>query len=431
MKDIQYPAILHWEVTPLCNHNCIHCYNYWRHDTDCLALDKTINLVDIANKIVSFKPVAVVVTGGEPFLLFEELKEPILVLRKAGIIVSINTNATLVNDEITSFLKQYNIGTLVSLPCDNAKTCDAITNVEGSHQRITQGVKTLVKGGVNVTVNMVVSQLNKHRIYNTAQFVKEELGVHSFLASRVSKPINSSDDFNKEMLSPQEVETILEELVRIKNELSLDVSTGAPIPACLITQEAVFEEFAYKKTCTAGRFSYSIDFLGNVKACVRDSTTYGNIFTESFSTIWGKMSSWRNDEFTPSECQSCSKLQVCRTGCRLEAFPLCGRLDCLDPAAQIRNIPIRFPDPTPHEIQYAIDTQFSTYGNLRLVEESFGYRANSTAKYTYLTTRFGDYLSSHKQFTVAEICSEFSVNQTVANKLINTLIEKHLIYATK
>ena len=43
MKDIQYPAILHWEVTPLCNHNCIHCYNYWRHDTDCNGVQREHN----------------------------------------------------------------------------------------------------------------------------------------------------------------------------------------------------------------------------------------------------------------------------------------------------------------------------------------------------------------------------------------------------
>ena len=34
MINLKYPPVVHWEVTPECNHNCIHCYNYWRSDKE-------------------------------------------------------------------------------------------------------------------------------------------------------------------------------------------------------------------------------------------------------------------------------------------------------------------------------------------------------------------------------------------------------------
>ena len=32
MNVLRYPPNVQWEVTAECNHNCIHCYNYWRKD---------------------------------------------------------------------------------------------------------------------------------------------------------------------------------------------------------------------------------------------------------------------------------------------------------------------------------------------------------------------------------------------------------------
>ena len=42
MKDIHYPPIVHWEVTSACNHNCIHCYNYWRKNPDIIEECKKV-----------------------------------------------------------------------------------------------------------------------------------------------------------------------------------------------------------------------------------------------------------------------------------------------------------------------------------------------------------------------------------------------------
>ena len=428
MKNVKYPPILHWEVTPNCNHNCIHCYNYWRRDCECIRVEKNNALIDYAKKIVDLKPVAVVVTGGEPLLVFNELKESLLLLKNNGIIVSINSNASLVSDEIAIFLAKNRISLFVSFPCSKPDICDYITNIEGSFDKITKGILKLNEHGVKFSVNMVVSKKNLPYIFSSAKYAKEKLGVNRFFASRVSKPVNATETFDTELLSKDEIELMLSELCRIKKELSMEISTGAPIPACLITNHNLFNEFAYKKTCTAGRFSYCIDSLGNVKACVRDSNIYGNILTESFSEIWNKMKDWKNDIFVPTDCKKCEKLFLCRTGCRMESVPFTHKLDCMDTAARTENLPIKYENPTILEKQYDKEQDFCVYPTMNLVKEDFGYRLNCFAQYTYITFQFGEFLKENKEFNITKICNIFNQDYKTVNSLINKLIEKQIIY---
>lgn len=32
-RTLEHPNSIFWEITDKCNHNCIHCFNYWRSDT--------------------------------------------------------------------------------------------------------------------------------------------------------------------------------------------------------------------------------------------------------------------------------------------------------------------------------------------------------------------------------------------------------------
>ena len=125
MKELLCPPFLQWEVTSECNHNCIHCYNYWRKDGE-----KNNDIADhlsIAKRIVERHPVSVVITGGEPLIVFNSIKSSLKLLRDNGISLSINTNAVLVTDEIAQFLSEMDVSALVSLPCSEPNICDEIT----------------------------------------------------------------------------------------------------------------------------------------------------------------------------------------------------------------------------------------------------------------------------------------------------------------
>ena len=427
MKEILYPPFLQWEVTPNCNHDCIHCYNYWRIDKD-VETSVPENHMDIARKIAEQHPVSVVITGGEPLLVFEKIKEPIDYLKKNGIRLSINTNATLVTDEIAKFLYEHEMSAFVSLPCSDPEVCDEITNVKGSLDHITKGIKTLRANNVAVTVNMVVSRKNVDYIYATAKYAKEVLNLKRFFASRVSKPINSDKEFLKELLTKNEVLFMYDELMRIADELGLSTETSTPMPVCMFTDEEMFQKFSYSKACSAGRASYGIDCSGNIKACPRDVEIYGNILTDDFQEVWKKMEPWRNDEYVPKECSNCNVKKMCRGSCRLDAYPITESRDSLDPLTCLENVPVAF-EKKEEKYNLRKDQTFTTRENMKFVQEKYGWRVNVGNDFLIITEALKVFLVSKTKFCMEDFMSENGTEYEVANEVMNKLLKKGIIAA--
>lgn len=426
MKELLYPPVLHWEVTPECNHNCIHCYNYWRKEPEKKG-QSTKDHLAIAKKIVERHPVSVVITGGEPLIVFDSIKASLQLFKDNGISISINTNEALVTKEIAKFMSRLKISAFVSLPCCEAGVCDDITNVKNSLIRISQGIKLLLAEGVRVSVNMVVSKRNINYIYDTAKFAKEELGLESFFASRVSKPINSDMEFCKELLTRDDVQKLQKELLRVAGDFNMRVATAGPMPVCSLMDDETFQKFAFTRNCTAGKISYSIDYSGNVKACARDVQIYGNILTDEFSDIWNRMHEWRDETYLPNECKACNVKQSCRGGCRLDAFPHTGTRNALDPMADASKIPVKFIKK--NEIkQLNMEQKFIVPRLIRFIQEDFGWRVNVGSKFMYITDELKQFLENCTKFCINEFMQRFDVDYETTNDLMNLLVDNKIIF---
>lgn len=316
-----YPRLIYWEVTELCNHNCIHCFNYWRTD-DYEVNERTEKSGDfyycIAQKIVSVRPDKVVLTGGEPLIRFECLKPSIELLLHHNIAVGINTNGALITTEIAEYLSEKGIGLFVSFPSANEREFNGITNTKDGFGNVLKALDIAKECNVRFGINMVVSKKNLNSIYDTARLLKNRYCIRYMSITRVSKPINATKDFDKYLMDKAAYAKYLEECVRIKKELDIHVKAASPIEPCSIQDQAVFELFAYKSSCTAGRTSCVISPSGTVRACVRDAQEYGEILKDKFHIIWKKMHKWRSEELFPKECKKCPEKRRCHGRCRTD-----------------------------------------------------------------------------------------------------------------
>lgn len=111
---------------------------------------------------------------------------------------------------------------------------------------------------------------------------------------------------------------MLETLNKIKEDLNMEIDSSSVYPFCSLPSSTL-ENFAFKRRCNAGRISFTIDSVGNIKACSRDSKTYGNLLKIPFSDAIKKMESWQNGDYIPSECKVCKHLWICGGGCRIDA----------------------------------------------------------------------------------------------------------------
>lgn len=433
MKNLQYPPFVHWEVTPECNHNCIHCYNYWRKDSEKLESMRTNfteeHYLRIAQKLVDQKAHTVVITGGEPLLVFRKVISSIELLKANGINVSINTNAVLITDEIINFVKKHNISLFISFPCSDESICDFITDRKGSLKRILHSLDILVEQNVRFSLNIVASKANIDYLQSTVDFLKERYRIKKIYITRVGKPVNSDSSFDKYLLSYEDLCRVQDICVKTKFEYGIDVDTGCPYTLCSINSQKSFELFGYKKFCTAGKTSYSVDTFGNVKACPRDSKIYGNILEEDFSVVWKRISEWRDGTLLPSECKKCNMREICKGGCRVDAFPFTGKLDAMDTTAKLENLPIRY---------YKVESK-SNYSDLdvfsvnpfRCIKEAFGYRISYRQAYVFVTKELKEYLSTHSSFTRTDIMNDFSVDSATATNILSRLTKNGIIYLAR
>ena len=164
--ELSSPTSVDIAITKKCNHKCIHCYNVWRTKENDKDLVKTLTIEQInkiRDELVLNQVWRATLTGGEPLADIRVLYKLIEALLQAGIRLGMNSNLSLMTDEIADTLvNKYNWKEIIltSLPGLTANVCDRITQIKGSYYRIIKGIDICHQYGIPVGVNIVVSKKN-------------------------------------------------------------------------------------------------------------------------------------------------------------------------------------------------------------------------------------------------------------------------------
>lgn len=432
MGKLHNPPSLQWEVTADCNHDCTHCYNYWRKDFEKitgLSKSKTENeYQEIAEKIVNLKPVSVTITGGEPLLVFDKIRPSIDLLCKNQIVVSMNTNAVLLTDEICDYLKEKDIHLFISFPCAEPDICDMITNRKGSFNRIVKSLDMAAKHNLNFATNMVVSSKNIDYVEMTIEFLKKRYNAHYISLTRVAKPINSDDSFNEWLLHRKDINRLLDISVEsTKKYDKLIIGTACPYTPCSINSQEAFNLFGYQRICTAGKTNFAIDTNGNYKACPRDSRLYGNILTDSFDTVYERMHEWRDGSFIPEECKNCKELLRCLGGCRVDAIPFSGKSNTMDSISNLDNLPIKYTAKPKKHDYHGITFKYNSE-KVQCLANNDSVRLSRDREFVIITPKLFDFLKNHSnRFTNEELARSFNQETSVTDNVIGRLLSEGII----
>lgn len=328
--QLKAPVYVQWEVTPACNFKCIHCYNAWRQEER--QEHEKIDLYSvIVDELIQNRVFHVTITGGEPLLVFKEIKPYLKRLNAANIAMSINTNATLVTKKLAQELREVGIThTLVSVPCGQAEICDDITKHQNSLMKIMRGISFLLQNDITVSVNMVITQKNIKYIYETAKKF-EHIPISSFGATRAATPCEY-EQFNQFRISREQMAQMFEALIQIENDLKIRTTSFEFYPYCSFMSENHFKKFG-NRICSAGRTEVAVSYNGDIKPCAHIGKTYGNI-KESLKAAWFSMDEeWRQEQNIPKVCEKCFYRESCSGGCRQEAFKCFGSYGAIDPIA--------------------------------------------------------------------------------------------------
>jgi radical SAM protein with 4Fe4S-binding SPASM domain len=296
----------------------------------------TPTLERIVDELVKAKIFQVTITGGEPLLNKKILFEAIKKLIENKIPCAVNSNLTLLKKEDAEMMYGFGmLGVLTSFFSFDETIHDFIAGRKGAFRDTLNGISVAIESGLKVAVSMVITKFNEKDIIKTAKFLKD-YGVNQFFATKASPPVNSTN-FQKHMVSNDSLIKSLDDLFFLQKEERMDVGILECYPLCAYLGGSY--EFAKKRSCSAGITTCTIGTNGDVRPCSHSDDIYGNIMANDLTVIWKNMVNLREESVLPTECISCSYLQECSGGCRVDAKYCHGKINSLDPYARPEKTP--------------------------------------------------------------------------------------------
>jgi len=154
------PLLVNWIITGQCNYHCIYCYAQDLMHQHQKEPEKGL-VLQTAENILSYSPLAVVLTGGEP-LCSPNLDVVIKTLHnKTGIII--DTNGSLVSKNHVDLFKKYNIFVRVSLDSEQPRKNQILRpsrNEKNTLEKALHCIKLCNDADVPVGVQTVITRKN-------------------------------------------------------------------------------------------------------------------------------------------------------------------------------------------------------------------------------------------------------------------------------
>ncbi|MCU6768540.1 radical SAM protein [Barnesiella propionica] len=341
------PRLLVLKYTNHCNLRCSYCYAY-KEET----FNDNLNYKDIetAVKLISDsygKNITVVFHGGEPLLRFKDMKHDVISLldKFPDIQFSIQTNGTLMNDEISVFLKKHKISIGVSIDgideISNSLRC--FTGGLTSCNKTLDGIKCLFKHNNQPSASIVMTKKNKDDILITMQRLFE-IGIRHFVVLDYFPAGRGKEGKDHLALN-------LEENIAVRRDILLfinDHNAKQTDSKNLITERRsiqLMKKIVYWRSlymcsespCGAGRRMLALGADGNLYPCDEFISNDKEFVIDHVSNITNLADSLKNSKVVQkcyahrieniSKCSKCVWRNICEFHCAGNSFYFNGSLN--------------------------------------------------------------------------------------------------------
>jgi len=149
------------DLTSRCNLKCVHCYVRDSRPEHELTTDEIKRILD---ELVEAGCLWLLLTGGEP-MVRRDFPEILRYAKQKGFIVNLFTNATLVDDEMADYLKEWSpFSVEVSIYGATRETYEKVTGVPGSFDKCIAGLLRMHDRGTPLRLKSMVLTVNRHEL---------------------------------------------------------------------------------------------------------------------------------------------------------------------------------------------------------------------------------------------------------------------------
>lgn len=300
------------ELTPLCTMDCNMCYVKLSkkeqmeqgkiHDAD--------EWLTLADQMKEAGTLFVLLTGGEP-LLHPQFKEIYLGLKERGMIVTINTNGTLIDETWADFFAENPPRRInISLYGGTKETYERLCHYKKGLEQTIWAIRLLKERNLQVKMNGSLVKDNAEELEDIVKIAKEldvVINVDTYMY-----PVKNSVKEQEVRLSPEEAA-----VAKIRfQKLTMEKEAFAKLKEETLeeAERKELDDLILKMRCQAGSSSFAISWKGEMSPCVMlKEMGKVPVFTCGFTSAWEKIVTLTKQIRLNEDCATCKLQGVCPT----------------------------------------------------------------------------------------------------------------------
>lgn len=311
------------EVTSRCNARCEHCGSSCGDfiPKDEITLDELKKVLDDISAKYDPRGIMLNVTGGEP-LVRKDIFEILKYADQKGFYWGMTTNGILINKKVVDKFIEAHIYS-ISISIDGLKeTHENFRKVPGSFNKITRGLRLMVKSGAIpvVQITTCVSKKNLDQLEDLYKLVKK-LGVKYWRVVEVD-PIGRAIT-NKDMILNGDEFDIMVKFINEKRNLYKEGKSDIVVDfSCShylgVDRDPLVRDIPF--FCGTGVYIGSVLSNGDIYVCPNvprvPELIQGNIRKDNFVDVWEhKFKPFRKiHRLSNNKCKNCKDWKACMGG---------------------------------------------------------------------------------------------------------------------
>lgn len=347
------PRSVDAEITTSCNLRCAYCSHFSGPgdvDKD-LPLDAWLRFFSELQRCAVMN---ITLSGGEPFYR-TDLREIVRGIVANRMRFSILSNGTLIDPDMADFLASTRRCNHVQVSIDGAIdiTHDAFRG-KGNFTKAIQGIRTLQRFKVPVTVRVTIHRKNVHELEAVAKLLLEEIELPSFSTNSASPMGLCRKNAAQTQLTVAERSLAMETLILLTNRYGGRISaTAGPLAdgrAWLEMKEACregrpMEGRGFLTGCNGPRQTIAVRADGAIIPCLQlGHMVLGRINHDNLIDIWQNHPDLRNLRERSSIplasfafCRNCPYTDCCTGNCPATAYTITGEVNHPSPDGCLRS----------------------------------------------------------------------------------------------
>lgn len=299
-----------FELTPYCNFSCKMCYVFETQKN--LPLLTGEQWLEFGKQAADAGTMCIVLSGGEP-LLHPDFKIIYKGLKKLGMILTINTNGSLINEDIADFLAS-DVPRRVNLSFygPNEDIYEKLCGNPSGFNKAIRAIKLMKERNIPVKINIVPNKINYPYLDEMLDICKKhDLTVE--MTTYLFEPIRKSEAGQQlYRLSPQQMAKANLKWDHYRYNRDEMIARAIMCHQGLETFDASLQtQETTSLRCRAGSSSFWLCWNGKMNPCVNMLHPEADVKELGFAKAWEIVKEEGNKIKVPAKCNTCSLRMFC------------------------------------------------------------------------------------------------------------------------